>query len=559
MKFGESPRAVAVEHLAPLAAAVAFTLMFVHVLWRRLGYPHELEWMTGSILDHIERVRTGQPLYTAPTVDWIPFMYPPLYYWVAALATEVVPGILGPRLVSLASTLVQAYCVWRLALRHGATRSWAVIGVGLFFAAFSYTGFWYDLERSDALFVALMAAGATILCESAGLAGASIAGTILGIGFFAKQPAALFVGAGAVALLLGRERGRAAAFGGAAATIMAAGTAWLHVTTDGWFTYYVIRMPFVHGMHSEYVTSFFVQDLTRGFTLTIATAAFAIGLARDRRKDTVFACMLVAGFLASATSRLHPGGWDNVLLFWTPFAIAGVAIVCTRADEALRDRWLARAAVAALVTVQFGLWSYDVHAMHSREWQQKLVDEFEDRVHALEASDGEVLVTGSGHVTTPRHFHMAALVDVVRADGRLPEAIARSLSEHRFADIVIGTAAELQMPQLPAFDQQLFRLVAAHYYVAERLPDRPPPVVGFAARSLYVLRPRTRVLDPADLVLLMRRHQLEVVVAENRMQMKAAKVAPRADEANIEDMARDLAGRSMIGDVTLSGVAPAGR
>jgi hypothetical protein len=63
------------------AALVAHALMAVFVIASRIRYPHDLEWMTGSVLDHVERVRNGVPVYTAPTARWIPFLYPPLFYW----------------------------------------------------------------------------------------------------------------------------------------------------------------------------------------------------------------------------------------------------------------------------------------------------------------------------------------------------------------------------------------------------------------------------------------------------------------------------------------------
>src|SRR5690349_366009 len=117
-----------------IGAALTFaSFCFIAVL-SRLFYPYELEWMTGSILDHVERVRAGLPIYAQPSPDWVPFMYPPLYYWICALVTKVLPGFLGCRLVSLAWTGVQAYCVWRLARRSSQSRFWAVLALGLFFA-----------------------------------------------------------------------------------------------------------------------------------------------------------------------------------------------------------------------------------------------------------------------------------------------------------------------------------------------------------------------------------------------------------------------------------------
>src|SRR5262245_34727973 len=82
LRKGKGVRAL---RFAVLAAAATLTGMFLYVVLRRLAFPYELEWMTGSVMDHVERVREGQPLYAPPTADWIPYLYPPLYYWLAAL------------------------------------------------------------------------------------------------------------------------------------------------------------------------------------------------------------------------------------------------------------------------------------------------------------------------------------------------------------------------------------------------------------------------------------------------------------------------------------------
>src|SRR5689334_9636631 len=140
--------ALVVLRVLLLAALVALFGAFVYAVRARLAFPYELEWMTGSVLDHVERVRHGLPIYAPPTTAWIPFLYTPLYYWVAALFTD---SFLGCRLVSLAAALVQAICIYRIVRQQTRSRYWSLVGVGFFFAAFEYTGNWYDLERPDTL------------------------------------------------------------------------------------------------------------------------------------------------------------------------------------------------------------------------------------------------------------------------------------------------------------------------------------------------------------------------------------------------------------------------
>jgi hypothetical protein len=545
--IGRIPR----EHVAPLVAALTMTAFVVHLVFRRFAYPYDLDWLAGSVLDHIERVRNGQPLYAAPTPEWIPFMYPPLFYWLSAMTTAVVPLPIGPRVLSLACSLVQACCVWRLGRRHGATRTWAAIAVGLFVTAFGYTGFWYDMERADALFMALMMVGTLVICETASTAGAVAAGIVIGAGFLAKQPAFVFIAAGTAALTMRGETRRAAAFAVTALAIAGAAIAWLHVTTDGWFSYYVLRMPLVHGLEPEQVTQFFVHDVSRAAVLTMASGALLLGVARGSKDDAVFACMLAAGLIATASSRLHHGAWNNVLLFWSSFAVAAVAVTGSRADAALPHNFLARAGVGAFVTLQFGLWCFGPHAMHPPRHMRALTERFDERVRALEASSGEVLLIGRGHVTVPRHFHLAALADVLKADGRLPADVARALTGHRFGAIIAGDSSELRLLDTPEVDQQLYRSIVASYYVAEAFDPLPLPVVQFAWQPMFILRPRDRNLDAGDVRLLDRHHHLEVVLALSRLRARQMGIAAPEGEPSVEGLVQSMLAQATAGDIVL--------
>ena len=80
--------------------------MFVGVALARLGHPYELEWIEGGMRDVVRRALAGQPLYGAPTIEYVPFLYPPLYFHAAALVARITgEGFVALRAVSLAATL----------------------------------------------------------------------------------------------------------------------------------------------------------------------------------------------------------------------------------------------------------------------------------------------------------------------------------------------------------------------------------------------------------------------------------------------------------------------
>lgn len=66
-----------------------FVLLFLYTAARRMRYPYDVEWIESGILVEVMRIAHGQPLYTAPTLDYIPFLYGPLYFYLAAALSKV--------------------------------------------------------------------------------------------------------------------------------------------------------------------------------------------------------------------------------------------------------------------------------------------------------------------------------------------------------------------------------------------------------------------------------------------------------------------------------------
>jgi hypothetical protein len=512
---------IAALRLAVLSAAALLAGLFAYAATVRLAFPYELEWMCGSVLDHVDRVHAGLPVYTAPTTSWIPFLYPPLFYWIAA---PLGGSFLACRAVSLVATVAQAICVWHLARRGGASRWWGAVGVLAFFGAYFYVGSWYDVERSDTLCVALVLVAATILVERTSVLAAAIAGAIFGLAFFAKQQALPFVVASVVALAIDRAWRRAGALAAASATVVAAIIWRQDAATQGWFSYYVLRMPAAHGLDGRLWRDVFDYDVPRGLGLVAATVALCAWLVADARRGDrrhlLFALLLGTGGVVALSSRLHVGGWINVLQPWTSFACPAVAILGFRIEASLADRPSRARALAALyaaVLAQLALWAPSIGKGLPDRTLRADTESFLSDVHRLER-DGEVLVVGRGHVTKATHFQMSALADVARVDGAPPDLLA-ALRARRLAAIVddarvqggppLGLWPPVMLEDVPAVRPALF----AHYYVAEELDERELRVAMAApAVPRWVYRARRTPLDESapDLS---RRHFAEMELA----------------------------------------------
>ena len=539
-----------------LAFGATLAAFFAYVVVQRFRHSVELEWMTGSILDHVERVTEGKPLYAAPSADWIPFLYPPLYYWLSALVARVTSIAVACRIVSIASTLASAALIARIAHSLGARRFWIGAALACFFGAYSYSGYWYDIERCDMLVVALLLFGTWLAVSRTSPTSTALAGFVVGLAFFAKQPAFFFLLFGALAFLALRawRRAIAFAFGG----ILGIGPLflYLHQSTGGWFDYYCVAVPGAHGLLLKLITVFFVTDLSNAFVLTAATFAFVIAIARDVVRawrtggaieppppHVIFAFMLAAAFVASASSRMHFGGWPNVLVYFSSFACVAVALVGTRFEDAVKDdgaRRVTEAILATGVLLQLVHFAYDPGDVSPDSGDVSAREAFEARVRRLEAR-GPVLLTPRGHVTSPRHFHAAALQDVLRAGGAIPEDLARGLRDRTYAAYVVDEMNELSLDFLLGHMSDLFALVTANYYVAERFDDRDrPPLVGWVGHPKWLLRPRQIPLSTTNIEALARRQRIEMGIAEMRMRIAQSGAPNRDDESEIETLAASL-------------------
>src|SRR5579859_2021760 len=72
-----------------LAGAAAHLAAFLFVAAARLTYPFELEWIEGGLVDEVRAVLAGAPLYAAPNIHQVAFIYPPLYLYASAALSAV--------------------------------------------------------------------------------------------------------------------------------------------------------------------------------------------------------------------------------------------------------------------------------------------------------------------------------------------------------------------------------------------------------------------------------------------------------------------------------------
>ncbi|MFN3781621.1 MAG: hypothetical protein ACK4SO_05555, partial [Candidatus Kapaibacteriota bacterium] len=61
---------------------ISYFFLTAYVMFSRLQYPYQLEWMEGGEVEHIQRLLDGKKIYCEPSMEFIPYIYTPFYYYI---------------------------------------------------------------------------------------------------------------------------------------------------------------------------------------------------------------------------------------------------------------------------------------------------------------------------------------------------------------------------------------------------------------------------------------------------------------------------------------------
>ena len=367
------PSASRVPHrVIALATCLAAAVPIGAYLWvalHRVGYPFELDWMEGGSVELAGRVLAGHSLYAAPSVTFVGWTYPPLYYWLAAAVAKLTGlGFLPLRLVSLTASLAaMAALAWMVARETG-SRVAALVAAGLLAATFRISGAWFDVGRVDSLFLALTLVTLAWGRWASGVGGGIALGVLAFLAVFTKQTALLALAPALVFLVATRRRvGIPAVL--TLLVLLLASTAVLQSTSGGWYGYYVFS-ELVHQQVAQPLWIGFWRDdiLRQQWPLVIVLSAGGLTLAWRARKrpalasPPVYYVLAAAGLIGSAwVSRLHTGGYANVLM--PAYAALALLTGLTYGGVAKgRIGVIARPLLAIALLVQLVLLNYSVGA-----------------------------------------------------------------------------------------------------------------------------------------------------------------------------------------------------
>jgi 4-amino-4-deoxy-L-arabinose transferase-like glycosyltransferase len=405
---------------------VLFILAFIVTALLRIGFPYLLTWMEGPAMDHIYRILEGQSMYGPPSIEFTPFLYPPLFYYVSALFMKLFgAGLLIPRLISLFSTIIVFVLIWRLVKWETGSGFYGLVGAGFFAGINPLVRSYLDQSRIDALFIMLLLLGFYILRTGHHKYSLYLSAAVFCLALFTKQQALPVVILIAVALLSENFK-NCFKFSVTFVALTLAAFAFFQWKSSGWFLFYVFKLPKAHGMRSDLVGLIFKDLLSYVPVLLILVPFLFLRFSKEIKKHRSFLskyrlylAFFVGTFVTSWMSRAHWGGAENVLLpVLLSLSLLG-ALSLFRLERDLIPKISRTSLPAALllalpIVVQFSLLLYNPSQFIPKEGHSLQNEKLIKKIGSFE---GDVLVPELGYIPTlagkKSHSHKTAIFDIM--------------------------------------------------------------------------------------------------------------------------------------------------
>ncbi len=324
--------------------ALAFVPLYIYIACFRVGYPFDLEWLEGAAASNTLRALTGLPIYVKPTLDYVPEVYTPLYFYLSALPSLFMGSGFTPlRLVSIISSVWSMILIFAIGRRETGQVSLGLLAAGFFAATFGVSGGWFDLARVDSTFLFFLLLGFCLVRYGRSPASSVAAGVAAALAFFTKQTAlGLFIPLLVWAAFAWRRR--AAWFAGLGLTLIGGGFLLLDALHEGWFRYYTVTLPAMDEIRQEMLLRFWWDDLL--LVLPVAVVALVIyfaltlsGQGHRPSRDAWFFFFAGGGMVGlSWLARIHKGGYLNVLMPAYAFLALMLPLGLYAAEHALKYR-----------------------------------------------------------------------------------------------------------------------------------------------------------------------------------------------------------------------------
>lgn len=428
--------------------AILSLAIYIFVAISRISYPYELEWMEGGSVDHVRKILAGDQLYIEPSLEFTPYIYPPFYFYVASFVSWLIGiGLFPLRLVSFLSSIGCFLIIYHFVNRETGRCYYGLMGAALFAATFKIGGAWFDIARVDTLFLLLLLASIFLVWFKPTPSYLLIAGLLISLSFLTKQ-SALLVAIGVSIYCIFAIKGRSRfIFPVTVILVGVLSTVLLNWYSGGWYFYYVFYVPTRHPLINSVFLSFWTDDLVgrMSIALVISSAFLLYQLLVGRYKALFFFGLLFLSMIGTSWfSRLHSGGYDNVLL--PAYAIIallfgmGIPILLDNVDKKSRFMELV---ILMLCITQYAMLVYNPISQIPTKADIEAGDEL---VRLMQGIEGEVYMPNHGYIPVlagkTTYSQTMALFDIIRTGdedmkNKLQDEINEAIANKSFGAIIL--------------------------------------------------------------------------------------------------------------------------
>lgn len=480
-----------------MGTAFLFLGLYVVLAILRIQYPFELEWMEGCSVLHVQRILAGDKLYVEPSLNFTPFIYNPLYFYVSAGVSWVFGvGLFSLRAVSLLSSFGCMYLIYSIVANE--TDRWAgIVAAGLFAATFRLSGAWFDLARVDSLFLFLLLAAICATRKWRSDFSAILAAALLSFSFLTKQTASIMVFPIGIYFLFFSWKAFLS-FTATATCVIGGFTLIFDYFHDGWYTYYAFFLPHNFAGEDSLYLSFWTANIIGPFPVAslLAVSYLAWEFRCGDKNKFIFYSLFLAGMLIASCLSLGKLLADANALMPAHAALCilfGLGMhTSLHAIERSFPRY--RSVMAVLLYVvclgQFAVMKYDPLRQLPTEADRLAGEQFVELVAQME---GEVFIPNHPYLAflagKKPHSLSICMRDVWRGDTEstafsLMRELETAIERRRFGAVILDSR---QFMLLPLFELGLGRSYEPQdVFMADR--NVFVPVTGWPARPMHIFR-----------------------------------------------------------------------
>lgn len=473
-----------------IALSIFLTLLFLFTALRRLRYPFELDRMESAMMTTVWRIAHGFPIYSQPSLEWVPFLYAPVFFYCAAAVAKLTGlGYAALRLVSIFATLGSCGVIFAIVYRETRHIAASAAAAGLFVGLYGVVLSWYDIGRVDSLSVFFFLAA--LYCTR--FAPPVVTALIWVLAFQTKQS---FLPIAILALLTDWQRPKRLIIGLLTFGVVAYGSVWFfNHDTAGWYSYYVFGTVGEIHLSLRYAALYIPFDLIQPLGVAIAFMALALLVAPiNWRSRAVFfygvMTLVILGGVGFA--RAHEGSYVNTLIPAYAWLCVLFGLALVRVLKTLE--FVSATPSSVQRTIQATVWIFAIaqlsmHLYRPREFDPG-PDQIATRNHFLDQLrqiPGDVWVVNHSYDSIlagkGMHAEMDALDAVLgRPDPAVANEIRKAYATHVFTAVMLDRAPDSYSPNW-LFNGTEFR---QHFPLTAFAPSAPIPNSGDQPVMMYV-------------------------------------------------------------------------